>query len=167
MTGELLLLLIGTGLILAGALAGGSRAGAIGLARVGAVPRIAVGGAGLLCVVAAVIVMTSDDSGAPRGPLRVALSDELGPAQVSEQIRVFIDGQDKGVIRIDEQSPKARLTLTVPKPGRYDYRLETTRQLKGKKPVHVSSKGDVAIDGSSHLAVYSDDTGQTYLVAVR
>jgi hypothetical protein len=128
---------------------------------------MAVAGVGLLCVVAALILMGSDDHGTSPGPLKVTIADELGPGQVSEEITVFLDGRHVGVIKIDQQSPKAQLPLTVAKAGRYDYRLEAKRQLKGKQPVAVSSKGDVVIDGRGHLGIYADPTGKTYLVAIR
>jgi hypothetical protein len=163
MTGELVLLLLGAVLILAGALAGRAQVRALRLAQVGRMPRIAAVGTGLLCVVAALILIGSDDYAAPAGPVKVTVSNELGPDQVSEEIRVFLDGRDVGVVRVDEQSPKASLTVTVAKTGRHDYRTESTSQLKGQKPVKVSHSDNVLIDGKSRLIVYYDDEGRTYL----
>jgi hypothetical protein len=163
MTGELLLLLPGAVLILASAVAGRIKVRAIALAQVGRTLRIAAAGVGVMCVVAALILIGSDSSSARAGPLGVTITDELGPDQVSEQLRVFLDGEDVGVVRVDEQSPKARLTVTVAKVGRHDYRTETTSQIEGQAPKKASNTGDVVIDGESHLEVRSDEEGRTYL----
>jgi hypothetical protein len=168
MTAELLLFLVGAALIFVAVFAGRREARAIGLARVGRTLRGAVAGVGVLCVVAALILTGSDDSVAPAGPVRVAIVDELGSGQVSERIRVFLDGRDLGVVKVDRQTPKARLIATVPAAGRYDYVLQAVRQLQGHQPTKISNKGDVVIDGeSSRLDMFSDSEGKSFLVPER
>jgi hypothetical protein len=94
-----MLLLVGAVLILVAARAGGSRA--IGIAPPGAALRLGAATAGLLCVVAAVILMSGDGSRETPGPADVAITNELGPQQLSEEIRVFIDGRHVGVLKVD------------------------------------------------------------------
>ncbi|MEY2516144.1 MAG: hypothetical protein QOJ89_3502 [bacterium] len=164
MTDESVLLVLGAALMLVAALAGRPRARAIGLAR-GPALRGALAAAGALCVVAAVILRGSDERDVPAGAVTVEITDELGSGQLSERIRVFLDGRDVGVVTVDERAPKARLSVTVPKAGRFAYRLQSTRQVNGRQPTRVDTTGNVVIDGhSSRLDVFSDDEGKTYLV---
>lgn len=164
MTGELLLLLVGAGLILTGVLAGRPRGRGIRLAQVGRTPRVALAGAGLACLVAALMLMGSDGSGAQTRPITVAITDELGADQIREEIRVFLDGRDIGVVTVDKQAPTARLEVTFAKRGQHHYRLDAKRQMNGKKPVQASNNGDLVINSESRrLDVLSDDQGRTYL----
>jgi hypothetical protein len=163
MTGELLLLLLGAVLILAGVLGGSVPVRVAGLGHMGRTPRFAAAGAGLLCVVAALILIEGDDYVAPAGPITFTIANELGPNQVFEEIRVFLKGRDVGVVRVDERSPTASLTVTVPKAGRYAYRTESKSQVKGQKPSTDTHDDNVFIDGKSQLVVYYDQEGHTYL----
>lgn len=125
--------------------------------------RLGAATAGLLCVVAAVILMSSDGSRETPGTVNVAITNELGPQQLSEEISVFIDGRHVGVLKVDTRSPKARMVVAVSKVGRHAYTLVARRRAQGRSMVEVSSKGDVVIDGDSPLTFYSDPTGRTYL----
>jgi len=155
MAGEWLFLLVGVALALTGALAG--------RLRMGQPPRIAIAGVGMLCVVAASILLASEDPRASVGPVRVTIVNELGPDQVREKISVFLDGRNIGVLEVDERSPRARVTATVAKTGRYDYRLVARSQVTGRAPTEVSHEDDVFIDADGRLDIYYDDEGRTYL----
>lgn len=164
MTAESVLLLLGAALMFVALLAGRARARAIGPARAGPALRGALAAAGVLCVVAALILLSTDDGHVPAGAVSVEITDELSSHQVSERIKVFLDGRDVGVVEVDEHAPKARLSVTVPKAGRYAYRLEAQRQVNGRKPTKVQSDGNVVIDGhSSRLDVFSNPKGETFL----
>lgn len=155
MSGEWLFLVVGVALVLAGALTG--------RARIGGTARIAIAGVGVLCVVAASILLGSEGRRASGDPVKVTITNELGPDQVKEEIRVFLDGREVGILEVDEQSPRARVTATVAKPGRYDYRLLARSQVTGKEPTEVSHEDDVFIDNEGRLDIYYDDEGRTYL----
>lgn len=162
MTRELFLLLLGALLILVAVLAGRVVSAAISLRALRTL-RIAVAGTGVLCAIAALILIGSDASSVPAGPVRVLITDELGSDQVSEEIRVFLGGRYLGVIKVDEQSPKASLTVTVPEAGRRDYRTRSRIQIKGQEPTVASNEGEVIIDGESPLEFRHDPQGRTYL----
>lgn len=121
--------------------------------------------AGALCVVAGAIVMASDTSDATAGPVRVQITDDLASDQVSEQVDVSLDGRSAGTLSIDRRSPSDSLAVTVANAGRHDYRLVVRRQLKGHAPVTAGGHGHVDIDGRGSLTLYSDDRGDTYLMA--
>jgi len=154
-SGEWLFLLVGVALVLAGAV--------IGRAGIGRTVRVALAGVGVLCVVAAGILLGSEDPPASVGPVKVTIANQLGPDQISEQIRVFLDGRHVGVLTVNKQSPRARLTATVAKTGRYEYRLVAHSQVTGKRPTVVSHEDDVFIDAEGRVEVYYDDEGRTYL----
>jgi hypothetical protein len=165
MTGGLLLLVVGVVLVFAAVLAREAPLRAIGLGRVGRTPRIAVAGGGVLCVVAALILIAGDNSDRPAGPVRVTITTELGPEQISEETRVFIDGHYIGMLKIDESSPEARLTETV-QAGRRDYKTESKVQLKGEDEPQVAiNEGQVIIDGKTPLTIFYNEKAphRTYL----
>lgn len=157
---ELLLLLVGALLISLAALAGGARM----RARVGRTLRAATAAAGLLCAGAALILMVSDGRDLDAGPVTVVISNELGANQVSEEIRVSLDGREVGVLKVDEQSPRARLTVSVEMAGRYEYTVKSKRRVKGREPTDVSSDGNVAIGEGGRLTVFSNSKGDTFLL---
>ena len=160
MTGEWILLTVGGVLLLSGAV------GAAALRRAGAratppaTARVAAAGAGLLCVVAALMLPSTGTSSAA---VTAVVENELGDGQISERIRVFIDGKDAGMLSVDRRSPKARLKVIVARPGEHAYRLESLRHLKGKQASRRTSSGKVVIDGSGPLVLYADDAGRIYL----
>jgi hypothetical protein len=162
MTGPILLV-AGAALILAGALAGGARARAIGLARVGTIARVASAGLGLVCVLAGAFVTGREACDSGTGRARFTISDELGPNQVSERVRVFFDGRDVGVLEIDQHSPKAQMAVTLGKPCEHHYRLVLERRLKGDQPTEATTERDIVILPDSHMVVDSDPRGAAYL----
>jgi hypothetical protein len=166
MTADLLLLLLGTVLILAGVLAGTVPGGnATRRTWRGRTPRIVASSAGVLCVAAGLIVLSSDDYSA--GAVRVTITGELAPEEVSEEIRVFLDGREVGVVKVDERSPKRRVTVTVAKTGRHAYRLESKRQVKGQKPSRVTRNDYVSIGIDSVLGIYYGPEGEVFLLRER
>ena len=104
-----LMLVVGGVLVLAGALAGRPQLRAIGLAPLGRSACGAIAATGLLCVVAGLILLGGEGASAKPGPVRATVEAELAPDEVSEEIRVFLDGRDMGIVRVDKQAPKARL----------------------------------------------------------
>jgi hypothetical protein len=101
---------------------------------------------------------------ASSGPVTAQITNALGPDQKSEAIKVFVAGSEIASVEIDEAAPTATATVTVPKPGRTEYRLEVRRQLKEGAPTTVTSTGVATFEEGSTLEVLSDDRGETYLV---
>jgi hypothetical protein len=153
MTGALLLLVVGIALLAAAVIELPPGGRALGLARLRRWPRITAAAAGALCVSSATILLLSDDTSVPSGAATEVIVDELGPDQVREEVRIFIDGKDVGVLRIDEHSPKARLAVTVAHAGMKDYRTQLIKQLRGKQPIRRTYSSEVVIDGRGSLGV--------------
>jgi hypothetical protein len=160
MTGELLLLLVGVTLVLAALVAIAARGRSTGFARLHGWPLTATLAAGALCVSAGSIVLLSRD---PTGVISEPITDTLSSDEFSEHVRVIIDGREIGVVRIDERSPHARLTVTVAKEGRYAYRTESIVHFKGKRPLTNHFEGKVFIDGKGTLQVSVDDVAEAFV----
>ncbi|MEA2234336.1 MAG: hypothetical protein QOD83_4152 [Solirubrobacteraceae bacterium] len=158
MTGEWILLLVGVVLPLIAVLTARAR----GLRR-GLAPRIAAAATGLLCVAAAVMLMTSAAADSRSGPFSVAITDQLGPGQLSERIRVLLDGRGVGLLEVNRRMPRSRVMLAVAHAGRHRYELQVTRRMAGGKPVEVTSGGQVDVADARPLVLYADETGRTYL----
>lgn len=91
-------------------------------------------------------------------PIDFTVRDELGELQITEQITVHIDGKMVGTLTVDAVHPSSTVTVTMPKPGRYDYTLDsrTTFDLDNgptEIPGHGSGQIDVK-DGTSLSIVY-------------
>lgn len=142
------LLVVGAVLLVVGAVGGRWRASA----RVGSTTRLAIAGVGLMCVVAAVILLASGEP--EKGPVTATIMCELHRDLVSDEIIVFLNGRSVGVIKVDQRSPKAQLKVTVAKAGRHDYRLQSTRRVKGGELKRVSHTSDLVIDGKHPLLIY-------------
>jgi hypothetical protein len=155
MAGATVLLIVGTLLLLVAGAVGGSRGRAIGLQGAGSTARFAIGGVGLMCVLAGSILLTSGDE--PKGPVTATIMCELDPRLTSEAIAVYIDKRSVGVIRMDKHSPKAELQVTVSKAGRHDYGLEARRRTAGGERKQISHADQLVIDGKHPLLVYYSD----------
>jgi len=165
MAGEVILLLAGTALLVVAALGGRTRITAIAARRTA---RTVGAAAGLLCLAAAMLMRGGDHGGATAGPVSIQITNQLGAGQLSEEIRVTLGEREVGVVRVNRQSPTARLIANVTDNGRIGYRLESKRRLVGVAAVDArTSTGDFVVDGQTRLGVYSDDKGRMYLLRER
>jgi hypothetical protein len=155
MTAGLTFLLVG-GLLVA--------AGAIAFGRAGRTAGLAIAGTGLMCGVAGLILLGGEGTGAKAGPVRATIRAELEPDEVSEEIRVFLDGRDAGVVRVDARAPVSDLAVSVDRVGRHAYRLESVRQKKGKRPEQARRTDKVAIADRSRLGIFYGPDGKVYLL---
>lgn len=167
MSAELLLLTVGSLLVVLAALAGKRRTRTIGYDRAVRTARVSVASTGVLCLVSGLILLSGSAADAPAGPVRVTIEAELAPKELSEEVRVFLDGRDRGVVRVDERSPVSRLAVTVDAIGRHDYRLESTRQVRGKRPEKAARSDDVIIDRQAMLGIFFGPDGKVYLLDLR
>lgn len=148
---DVVLLIVGV-LLLAGAALAGSRVHAIGVDRIGATARLTIAGIGVMCVVAAVILLAS---GSPKkGSVSATVMCILDASLASDEITVFLDGRSVGVLRVNERSPEAQLPVSVAKAGRHEYRLQSKRRPKGAGPAHATHAGNLVIDGELPLIIY-------------
>jgi hypothetical protein len=99
-------------------------------------------------------------------PIDFTVRDELGQDQITEQITVHIDGRMVGTLTVDAVHPDATVTVTVPKPGQYDYSLDSRSTFDlDSGPTEISGHGAGTInvrEGASFSVVY--DVGQDDLV---
>lgn len=157
---------MGAALLLVAWFVGRPHAGATGLARIGRTPRLACAGVALLCATAGFIVSGSEEYGIQADPVRVTIAAELAPDEVSEEVRVILGGRDLGVVRVDKDTPKSRLTTSVAATGRHTYHLESTRQKTGRAPEHVTQSSHVVISAKGRLGVfYHPDNTDVFLLA--
>lgn len=162
-----LLLTVGAVAVVGAALAGQRRVRALGHDRALRTARIALASTGVLCLVSGLILLSGSTAEAPAGPVRVTIEAELAPEELSEEVRVFLDGRDRGVVRVDKRSPVSRLAVTVDALGRHDYRLESIRQVRGKPPEKAARRDDVIIDKQAKLGIFFGPEGKVYLVDLR
>jgi hypothetical protein len=168
MSGELLLLLVGVAFILAAVVDVRPRERSIRLAQLDRWPRIATAATGALCVSAASIVLLSDEPNSTTGPVTEAVTDELDPTEISETVRVFVDGRHAGVLKVDSRVPRARLNVTVARAGRHEYATRATIALKGKPAKRTSFDGEVFVDGKGSLKMSLDpDTLVVYVLPLQ
>jgi hypothetical protein len=57
-------------------------------------------------------------------PVDFALTDQLGPGQISERITVVVNGRMVGTLTVDAIHTSAELVVTVPESGTYSYELQ-------------------------------------------
>jgi len=161
------LLVVGAALVLGGALAAARRLRFAGVARPGRTVGLAVAGTGLLCLVAGLILLGGEGTGAKARAFPATITAELDEGvEVSEEIRVFLDGRDVGIVRVDERRPVSKLALTVDRTGRHEYRLESIRQRKGHPPERARRADRVDIDRDGRLGIFYGPEGEVYLLAL-
>jgi hypothetical protein len=69
----------------------------------------------------------SPDPPAPQPePVTFDITTQLSPGQVDGQARVIIDGEQAGVLTIDQANPSDEISHTVPETGTYSYTIEAT-----------------------------------------
>jgi hypothetical protein len=99
-------------------------------------------------------VVPTENPGPPAAPLDFTVSDQLGDGQITEQIRVHIDGRLVGTLTVDAAHPHSTVTVTVPRPGRYSYELasQSTFILDGET-VELPGRGSGEIEVTAGKAV--------------
>ncbi len=159
MTGALLLGAVGVALVVLALVQLPVGGRGPGFARLERWPRITAAAAGALSVSAAAVLLLGDDTSVPPGPVSQTIVDELGPGQVREEVRLFIDGKEVGVLRIDERTPVARLVIKVARAGTHAYRTELVQQLEGKATLRRTYSSEVVIDGEHTLEIATASDG--------
>jgi hypothetical protein len=117
-----------------------------------------------------VVVLTSDPAESDPEPTPVppccgqsidfAITDQLGPGQISERISVSVNGRSVGTLTVDTVHTNATITVTLPSTGRYDYRLEGSMLIAdgygGSIPVTGYGTGVIEASHGRSFAVLGD-----------
>jgi hypothetical protein len=101
-------------------------------------------------------------NGGTASPIHLAVQDQLGEGQITEQIAVHIDGRMVGTLTVDEVNPSSTLTVTLPKAGQYDYSLDSTTVFDHSEgPIEVPGHGAGTLDArdGAALSVNYEDGG--------
>ena len=165
---------------------GGFEVREIKVPRVGRVARTVSAGVGLVFLAIGITGLAEEPPGAPTAQAQIApqeqapaptggqraasidftVHDELGDLQITEQLKVYIDDRLVGTLTVDGVHPRSHIAVTVPEPGRYSYRLESTSTFDlddGPADVPGAGSGQVEVGaGDAFSVVY--EVGDTGLV---
>jgi hypothetical protein len=168
-------------LLLVGIIGGGFEVKEVKIPRVGWAPRLFATLAGFLFLCIGVNVQAAGRGapasptiaqasvGATPAPIDFTIHDQCGENQVSEQVTVLIDGRMVGNLSVNEQYSNASLTVTVPRPGRYSYTVESAAvfNVDGyRREMRGAGQGMIAVDSGKQYDLAGSLTGNTWLVSL-
>jgi hypothetical protein len=164
-----LIVVLGGLLILAAVIGGGFEVKEVKIPKIGGGARTLAGFSGIL-LLALGVGMHKEDSNHTNNEKSVVtflIVDSLGENQVSEQVRVLIDGKEVGILGINEHYPNCNITVSVPRPGQYSYVLEAKavfRNLHGQLYEIVGvGQGNIFVSHGKKYELASTITGDTWL----
>jgi hypothetical protein len=173
MTAETVMMILGGVLVLTGVLGGGFEVKEIKIPRIGIGSRLLSAAAGLGFLLWGAGIASSTQLSATSGfrsPVTVTIRDSLGSNQISEQVRVLIDGDEAGTLTVNEHYPQSTLTVTVPKEGQYSYILEARAVFVdddgGMRELVGAGQGAINIRAGKIFELSSTLTGDTWLAHV-
>lgn len=176
MSAQSIMLILGALLILTAILGGGFEVKEI------KIPRIGIGGRTASAVFGTVFLvwgtgMPGHDYLPPSAtpfetPVTVTIRDELGDDQISEQVRVLVNGDEAGTLTVNEHYPSSTLTVTVPKEGQYSYTLEARAVFidddrNGMREIFGAGQGAINIRPGKTFELSGTRTGDTWLAHVQ
>jgi hypothetical protein len=159
---EALRFVFGAVLLLTGIVGGGFEIKDLKIPKVGWVARVVATLCGLLFIVGAI-------EGRPpqSDPVTFTVQDRLGESQISEQVEVLIDGQSKGTLTVNQDYPKASLTVTVQHSGRYGYELRAVAYFEGDESEWVGvGQGTIQVEPGKTFELEATMSGSTWLVSM-
>jgi hypothetical protein len=170
MTAETIMLFLGGVLVLTGILGGGFEVKEIKIPRIGTGSRLLSAAAGILFLLWGA-GMHPPTPPASEAPVTVTIRDALGDDQVSEQVRVLVNGNEMGMLTVNEHYPLSTLTVTVPKEGQYSYMLEARAVFVdedggGAREIVGAGQGAINIRAGKTFELSSTLTGDTWLAHV-
>lgn len=181
MSAQTLILIMGGLLVLTAIIGGGLEVKEIKIPKIGGWTRTLAGIVGAVLVVLGVGMsnppaddpnrrLADPDANTPTAVV-FYLRDELGEDQVSEQVRVLIDGSEVGTLTVNEHFPRSRIAVTVPSAGRYSYVLEATAVFRGanRKPYTIvgAGQGNISVSHGKTFELASTVTGDTWMAHVQ
>ncbi len=179
MTLEIVSFAFGGLLILTGMLGGGLQVRELNIPRIGAAARGAFMAVGVLFIGIAVSInptarapastALSAPTGAPtaRGEtISFRIHDELGVGQVSEQVKVVINGRNVGSITVSAMHRNSELLVVLPHEDRYSYQLAANAVFieDGDKLTEYIGIGEGYINPADgmHFALEGEVSGSTW-----
>jgi hypothetical protein len=160
-------------LVLTGVLGGGFEVKEIKIPRIGIGSRLLSSAAGLGFLLWGTGMASSTEPSVTTGlrsPVTVTIRDSLGSNQISEQVRVLIDGDEAGTLTVNEHYPQSTLTVTVPTEGQYSYILEAravfVEEDGGMREMVGAGQGAINIRAGKTFELSSTLTGDTWLAHV-
>jgi hypothetical protein len=100
------------------------------------------------------------------GLVYFTVRDELGEGQVSEQVRILINGREMGTLTVNEHYQKATVTVTVPNDGDYSYVIEAIavfREGDQLREINGVGQGTISVKNGNLYELASNITGGTWL----
>ena len=94
------------------------------------------------------------------------IRDELGEGQVSERVRVLINGKEVGTLTVNEYYPTSTVTVAVPDDGPYSYVLEATAVFKDDNQLREivgMGQGLISVKNGNVYDLASSISGDTWL----
>jgi hypothetical protein len=176
MTADTVLFVLGALLLLTGILGGGFEVREIKIPLIRGAARMLACIAGLGLIVMGMQMQKSDQNSANAGVdesgsrnssmTSFTIRDRLGENQVSEQVRILIDGRDVGTISVNEHYPDAMITATVPTDGQHSYVLEARAvfDVNGDLLEIVGvGQGIISVNKGKEFELMSSFSGNTWL----
>jgi hypothetical protein len=103
-------------------------------------------------------------------PVTFDITTQLSPGQVNGQARVVIDGEQAGVLTIDQANPSDEISHTVPDTGTYSYTIEATGVLQDAYgsvyQLNGHGQGDIEVEPGSDYALSGNISGNTWQVSL-
>ena len=170
MSAEIVMVILGGVLVLTAVLGGGFEVKEIKIPRIGPGSRVLAAAAGTVFLWWGAGMA---DSGHPStlpgagAPVTVTLRDSLGDGQISEQVRVFVNGDEIGTLTVNDHYPSATLAVTVPKEGQYSYVLQARAVFaddeNGMRELPGGGQGVINIKAGKTYELCGTLTGDTWL----
>jgi hypothetical protein len=103
-------------------------------------------------------------------PVTFEIGTRLSPGQVSGKARVTINGQQAGVLTIDQTNPTDEISHTVPEPGTYSYTIEATGVVQdaygASHQLTGFGQGNIEVEQGSDYALSGNISGNTWQVSL-
>jgi hypothetical protein len=176
MTADIVLFALGALLLLTGILGGGLEVKELKIPQIKGAARMLVSIAGIGLIALGMQMQRSDQNplSAKRDdsvPLKssmntITIRDRLGENQISEQVRILIDGRDVGTIAVNEHYPVAMITASVPSEGKHSYILEARAvfDFNGHlREIAGVGHGMISISSGKEFELMSSFNGNTWL----
>lgn len=176
MTADIVLVVLGTLLLLTGILGGGLEVRELKIPQIKGAARMlaSIAGAGLIALGMQMqptdrspVSAKRDDSVPLRSSMTsITIRDRLGENQISEQVRILIDGRDVGTISVNEHYPVAMITAIVPSDGKHSYFLEARAvfDFNGHlREIVGVGHGMISVSSGKEFELISSFNGNTWL----
>jgi hypothetical protein len=151
MSAHILLLALGGLLIVVAILGGGIEARELRIPQIGKWPRVLAGLTGMFFFALGIGFIPDSPSIGPGPPELVTfkIRDELGEGQVSEQVRVLLNGKEVGYLNVNQDYPASTISVSVPSEGVYSYVLEARAffrdENKQEREFQGSGQGNIEV----------------------